>query len=79
MEFCLIISEIHHWVETFQIPTNPSSQPEPQQAQAPPAQTSEQHAEPLHHILPSLRGTTRRNRSVDTCGTSVVNKGATQT
>ena len=49
------VSEIHHWVETFQISTIPSSQPEAQQTQVPLVQTTEQCAEPPHHTLPTLR------------------------
>ena len=48
----LEVSEINHWVETFQISTIPSNQPEAQQSQVLPVQATEQQAEPLHHTSP---------------------------
>ena len=50
----LEVSEIHYWVETFQISTIPNNQPEAQQSQVSSVQATEQCAEPLHHTLPSL-------------------------
>ena len=57
MEFHLIILRSfrkHHWVETFQISTYPSNQPEPQQSQAPQVPATEPHSESPNHPLPSL-------------------------
>ena len=63
----LQVSEIHHWVETFQISTNPSNQPIPQQSQSPPVQATEPHSEPPHHPLPLLE---EQQAEIDrlTCG-----------
>ena len=44
----LEVLEIHHWLETFQISTNPSNQPEPQQSQVPAIEPhSESPCQPL--------------------------------
>ena len=50
----LEVSEVHHWVETFQISTIPGNQPGPQQPQVPQVAATKPHSELPHHPLPSV-------------------------
>ena len=65
-------------METFQISTIPSNHPEAQQSQIPQVQTTEQHAEPLSHQLPSLReqeeGINRLTHVAQQCSTEELHR-----